>query len=477
MRRTDQAADPWRTGKQVAENGNQNTKAQLPAPRTTTSIATKSRPTPVKQPEEKATTKAGGSDSKPQETKQEEPAEEHKLTQQDAAEEDNGNKEDKIDTELMARARIYARAIMDPADTTTPRMACPAVNKARYEHLTVSRWDRKHKYYIALDLRKVVDLLPRLMGSVVEAIRFLGPRHTVLSIVEGNSDDGTAEVLALLRPELAALGVEYFLEHSAIDPKDGSRIEKLAQLRSQALAPLRNSRNATARSLGLPGAALSFADDTTVIFVNDVAICAEDILELAHQRVAQAADMMCAMDWAYLSGLDQPPAFYDVWVARGITGDTFFEIPDDGSWGRALFPFDRDPPTKARLAAHRPFQVFACWNGAVAFTARPVLDGAVDFRVSRKGECFQGEPQLFCKDMWWAGHGRIAVVPSVNLEYSDEKGRHIKQAKGYASNWTSVEDEGDLPLRIDWVGPPDLVKCMPNFDRQSWLPWNESLVA
>ena len=399
-----------------------------------------------------------------------------KEEQEDEDEDDEEAKKEKAKAELMTKAREYVRAIMDPADTFVPRLFCPAVNTTRYEHLAVSRWDRKYKYYIALDLRKVMDLMPRLMGSVVEAIRFLSPRHTVLSIVEGNSDDGTAEVLSLLKSELEALGVEYYLVNSAIDPKDGGRIEKLAMLRSQALEPLRNSRNATAKALKLPGSSLSFADDTTVIFINDVAICTEDILELAHQRVTQGADMTCAMDWAYLSGLDNPPAFYDVWVARGINGDTFFEIPDNGSWDNALLPFEKDPPIKARLEAHRPFQAFACWNGAVTFTAQPILEQKVDFRVSKKGECFQGEPQLFCKDMWWQGYGKIAVVPSVNLEYTDEKGRHVKHDKGYASNWTTVEDEGDLPIRIDWAGPPDMVKCMPSFNRQSWLPWNESLV-
>lgn len=469
-------SDSWRTGKQIADNGDKKAQVQLPAPTKTSPIAGKSSPTAIERPKEKVTTEPTSED-KPQEDVKEDKHISHE--QEDAADKNKGpnedNNQDKANTELMIKAREYARAIMDPADTSVPRMACPAVNSTRYEHLTVSRWDRKHKYFIALDLRKVMDLMPRLMGSVVEAIRFLGPRHTALSIVEGNSDDGTAEVLALLKPELEALGVEYFLVNSAIDPKDGGRIEKLAQLRSQALEPLRNSRNATAAALALPGSSLSFADDATVIFINDVALCAEDILELAHQRVAQGADMTCAMDWAYLSGLDEPPAFYDVWVARGITGDTFFEIPDDGSWAHALRPFERDPPTLARLAAHRPFQAFACWNGAVTFAARPVLERALDFRVSAKGECFQGEPQLFCKDMWWHGYGKIAVVPSVNLEYTDERGRHIKQDKGYASNWTAVEDEGDLPLRIDWAGPPDMVKCMPSFDRQSWLPWNESL--
>lgn len=165
-----------------------------------------------------------------------------------------------------------------------------------------------------------------------------------------------------------------------------------------------------------------------------------------------------------------------------LSGNLFFDIPPNGSWDRSEFLFPFDPEAKARFAFQRPFQVFACWNGAAVFTAKPILDGEVDFRRVREGECFQGEPQLFCKDMWWAGYGKIAVVPSVNLEYTDEKGRWVKKVKKYTSDWVKQENEteGDMegapPMKIEWKGPPDEVKCMPAFDRQEWLPWNESLV-
>lgn len=118
----------------------------------------------------------------------------------------------------------------------------------------------------------------------------------------------------------------------------------------------------------------------------------------------------------------------------------------------------------------------------MAFTARPILDATVDFRKVREHECFQGEPQLFCKDMWFAGYGKIAVVPSINLEYTDERGRWIKETRKYVTEWvqgenkTTGEMEGAPPVKIQWKGPPDTVKCMPSWDRQDWLAWNESLV-
>ena len=50
----------------------------------------------------------------------------------------------------------------------------------------------------------------------------------------------------------------------------------------------------------------------------------------------------------------------------------------------------------------------------------------------------QGEPQNFCKEMWQDGHGRIAVVPGVNREYSDEAGKKTK-SKGHVSRLAEYE--------------------------------------
>lgn len=112
----------------------------------------------------------------------------------------------------------------------------------------------------------------------------------------------------------------------------------------------------------------------------------------------------------------------------------------------------------------------------MAFTAEPVLNSEVAFRGSKSGECYQGEPQLFCKDLWYVGHNKIAVVPSVNLEYSDERGKDIKVSKGYTSRW--VGSEADNKSQIDWKpNPPDQVKCMEFLGMAEWRAWNETLPA
>jgi len=78
--------------------------------------------------------------------------------------------------------------------------------------------------------------------------------------------------------------------------------------------------------------------------------------------------------------------------------------------------------------------------------------------------------------MWHIGFGKIAVIPSVNLEYSDEAATKIKAAKGYVSRWVEREGENDMPVQIEWEAvPPPLVKCIPNYSNQTWVPWDEAL--
>ncbi|KAI4697648.1 uncharacterized protein J4E84_000780 [Alternaria hordeiaustralica] len=255
------------------------------------------------------------------------------------------------------------------------------------------------------------------------------------------------------------LGIRYYFKSSDINPlaKGENRIENLAKLRNLALRDL----------IAHPE---HYDEDTTVIFSNDVALCMEDILEIIHQRKFQGADQTCAMDWTYVG---DNPTYYDVWIGRGMTGDLFFNIPEDGSWDNAWNLFYNDPKSQARWSTSKPFQVFSCWNGITAFTAKPLMEKKIKFRTHKEGECFQGEPKLFAKDMWFNGYGKIAVVPSVNVEYSDEGTKKLRALKGSTSK--HVADEGD-DIKIEWeVSPPEKVKCMPDYRHQTFVAWDEGL--
>ena len=56
---------------------------------------------------------------------------------------------------------------------------------------------------------------------------------------------------------------------------------------------------------------------------------------------------------------------------------------------------------------------------------------------------------------------------------SDEKAADIKKLKGYVSDTVERQEEDGA---IDWVyDPPEQVRCMPTWEKQSWRAWNETL--
>lgn len=81
------------------------------------------------------------------------------------------------------------------------------------------------------------------------------------------------------------------------------------------------------------------------------------------------------------------------------------------------------------------------------FTAKPLLEKIIKFGRSTHGEFLQDEPQVFCKDMWYLGYGKIATMPSVNVEYSSEAAKRLKELKelkGYVSHWVVNGDPGGM---------------------------------
>ena len=220
---------------------------------------------------------------------------------------------------LTSEVANYVEAIMSTGDRPLIQLKCVEPNLTRYGYLRSylpQDVDRKPRYLFALDLYQSAKVLPRLLSSIVQAIRFLGPNICVLSITEGRSTDGTFEILASLRSKMSDLGVTYFLHESDLNPlREGTdRVETLAELQNLALSLLTNNPE-------------DFHPDTTVIFINDVSLCTEDVLELLHQQIYQSAHVMCSMDRIASGQL-----FYNVWISRIMSGDTFFEIPQDGSW-------------------------------------------------------------------------------------------------------------------------------------------------
>ncbi|KAH8878591.1 family 69 glycosyltransferase [Thozetella sp. PMI_491] len=360
---------------------------------------------------------------------------------------------------VLSRSSItdHIQAILDPNDPSGLKMSCPEPNPMHHAHLRPQEGTANVQYLFALNLRDNLPILPRLLGSVIEAIRFLGVDNCVLSIVEGHSQDGTSQVLTALQIGPDQRLETHFVLSSDIDPLAGSHLARLADLRNLALKPLLDNPDRY--------------KNATVVFLNHVAICPDDILELVHQRAAFRADMTCAMDWDYQRRV---PTFHDVYTARGITGDLFFDASPNMGWYKAASLFWNDPQSRQRYYAAKPVQVFSCWNGAAVFTAEPLVTQQIAFRAARDdlGECLGSETEIFCRDMWVNGYGKIAVIPSVNVGYTNYNSKRIKRERGYTAHPGRSAQPED---RIYWKPPPAKVKCMPTLGKQSWHAWNETL--
>lgn len=310
------------------------------------------------------------------------------------------------------------------------------------------------KYIFTVDLHQAISVLPTLLGSIVQTIRFLGPKQCAVSFVEGRSTDGTYQILAALQDELERLGATFYLTTSAMNPQDGTqdRFEGLALLRNLALAPLIMDK-------------ANFSSDAQIIFLNDVYLCPHDILELLFQQTRQHATMTCGMDWSHRGAI-----FYDIYVARSLVGETFWQIAQDGRWHFAANLFWADRATRAKYESHQPFQVYACWNGGAVIAAGPILERRIRFRRNGEGECYMGEPTLFAKDLWRLGLGRIQVVPDVNVEYDSgtEEARDLHGRVEDRLDMTSGELQTEV---VEWQDePPSLVKCMEQFHEPYWVP-------
>eukprot|EP00842_Homolaphlyctis_polyrhiza_P003216 jgi/Hompol1/3896/HPOL_001657-RA len=244
-----------------------------------------------------------------------------------------------------------------------------------------------------LDLLWSEQVLPTLMREVLRLIEFLGPNRIYISIFENGSTDRTKLLLNAFRSilELARINHTIVLSFEKSDFKHTNRIELLARYRNRAIEPMFSQPVHYDR----------------ILFINDVFHCLDDTLELLYQTELQQTDITCGFDyWEYSF------RFYDVWVARSMSGNMVREYFYQGS-------FVYDPPSRARYELGLPLQGYSCWNGMAVLNTEPFYKHNVRFRRSdvSKGECASSECQLIAKDFWDLGYGRVLMVPQAKVVY------------------------------------------------------------
>lgn len=353
-------------------------------------------------------------------------------------------------TSLFAR---HGRTLPEPV---FPIQELTFAQENRYDLLRPVRGHTGLYVFVAIT-RQIQDELLDLVSAMTVVVNALGPANVAFSIVEGPSDDMTPHVLEeVLRPRLMAMGVPS--EHLCIStnaPKidfwSGNRIEILADLRNQALAPVVNG---------------DWLDRPIrqIVYFNDVYLKAEHVLELMYQHEISHADLTAAWDWYRR----EPAYFYDVWVARSLeTGDLFYPI--GSNWSPSENILHDSPKSRAAYEALEPFQVFSAWNGMVVLNPKPFLPPYnVRFRRSSHadGECAASECTLICSDFWKHGFGKIQVVPSIQLAYERDvavQTEYRMQQERHALGWEDgvPRSKGRLGGKgLQWQKePPAKVRC------------------
>ncbi|KAF9511163.1 glycosyltransferase family 69 protein [Hydnum rufescens UP504] len=327
-------------------------------------------------------------------------------------------------------------------------------------------------------------ILPTFFQELPVLLQHLGPQKVYISIFENGSSDTTPILLNLMAELLDSIGTPHriiTLGTSDIPNKEeGYRIAFLARARNKALEPLYNG--AAAREMR------SRAFDE-VMFMNDVAHCAVDMVEMIYQKRKQGAHQACAVDWGGWGG----QVVYDRWVLRTMSGRPFYRWedmvyyvrapdPEDGKEKPFSQPLLYDDEDRARFLANLPLQVFSCWNGATVFNAAAFFPPHnIRFRTARNDPDESGSPRsatdkasesyLMSVDLWKAKMGKILLVPRASVSYWPW------DYYAYRKDAPLSDTFNDADEMVEWkLEPPPLV-AMQDFARweevERWGAWDE----
>lgn len=304
---------------------------------------------------------------------------------------------------------------------------------------------QQHKYFFAINLYNSFDVIPDLFSTMFRVAAIVGYNNVFISIYENGSKDQTKALLNIFDSLLKSVGIRVVIKTSQrTRGAFNHRIEYLAEVRNAALVPLHELRDRQGEYFD------------TIIFMNDILPCVDDVLELIWQSRRQNAGVTCAADYMFHDEIGAP-VFYDNWVARDINGTALENAPFESIFHHT--------PSSDRFQRHLPVQVQSCWNGIAILDPAPIYSTPhVRFRMARlvDGECSASECSLICNDYWKAGYGRIIMVPRVKLAY-DKKvfdiihptRQNLTSIRGYVRLGGYEDDPRRDPQDKSWFGPHD----------------------
>ncbi|KAH9000565.1 CAP59-like protein [Lactarius hatsudake] len=303
----------------------------------------------------------------------------------------------------------------------------------------------EHKYFFAINLYNSFDVIPDIFATLFRVAAVLGYHNVFVSIYENGSTDQTKALLRIFDALARSVGLRVTIRTSQrTRGAFNHRIEYLAEVRNAAFVPLHELRDDQNEYFD------------TIVFMNDILPCIDDLLELIFQSRLNNAGITCAADYMYHDELGAP-VFYDNWVARDINGTALENAPFEDIFHHGT--------SSVRFQQHLPVQVQSCWNGVAILDPAPFYQPKhVRFRMARiaDGECSASECSLICNDYWEAGYGRILMVPRVKLAY-DRKvfdiihppRRNLTTIRGYVRLGGLPDNPRTDPQDRSWFGPHD----------------------
>ncbi|KAL7414687.1 cryptococcal mannosyltransferase 1-domain-containing protein [Mrakia frigida] len=303
----------------------------------------------------------------------------------------------------------------------------------------------KHQYFFAINLYNSFDVIPDIFATLFRVAAILGYSNVYVSIYENGSTDQTKALLRIFDALAQVAGLRVEIRTSMrTRGAFNHRIEYLAEVRNAALVPLHELRE---------NKQIVF---DSIVFMNDILPCVDDLLELIWQSRRQNAGITCASDYMFHDDIGSP-VFYDNWVARDINGTALENAPFENVF--------HHPESSRRFQNHLPVQVQSCWNGVAVLDPAPFYaQPHVRFRMANlaAGECSASECSLICNDYTKAGYGRIMMVPRVKLAYDNKvyaiihpDRRNLTAIRGYRRIGGLPDDPHTDPQDRTWYGPHD----------------------
>ncbi len=140
-----------------------------------------------------------------------------------------------------------------------------------------------HKYFFAINLYNSFDVIPDLFAALFRVSAILGYHNVFVSIYENGSTDQTKALLRIFDALTRSVGMRITIRTSMrTRGAFNHRIEYLAEVRNAAFVPLHELRDAENEYFD------------TIIFMNDILPCVDDLLELIWQSRNNNAGITCA---------------------------------------------------------------------------------------------------------------------------------------------------------------------------------------